>query len=102
MREVLKGGFDPPHRPRSQETPLPHGEMHLLPSAPDGAVGVKMQGIQPADSTGDVPLVQGAYLLMDGETLTPEVVKYGDVKPQSRTSAIAVAGYRTTYIRELS
>jgi len=55
LREVLKGGFDPPHRPRSQETPLPHGEMHLLPSAPDGAVGVKMQGIQPADSTGDVP-----------------------------------------------
>lgn len=81
--------------------PLRHGEMHLLPSALDDAVGVKVLEIPPVGSTVDVPLVQGAYLLMDGEALTPEVVKYGDVKSQSCTSATMVA-YQTTYIRELS
>lgn len=61
MREVLPGGPDPAKDPRRQKVALPHGEMHLLPSALDGAAGVKVLGIQPACSTVDVSLVQGSY-----------------------------------------
>ena len=46
LREVLKGGFDPATDPHRQKVALPHGEMHLLPSALDGAVGVKVLEIQ--------------------------------------------------------
>ena len=35
---------------------------------------MKVLGIQPAGSTADVPLVQGSYLLMGGQTLTPKAV----------------------------
>ena len=56
---VLKGGFDPASDPHRQKVALPHGEMHLLPSALDGAVGVKVLGIQSAGSEIGVPLVQG-------------------------------------------
>ena len=92
LREVLKGGFDPASDPHRQKVALPHGEMHLLPSALDDAVGVKVLGIQPAGSDVDVPLVQGSYLLMGGETLTPEVVMDAAALTEVRTSAVAVAG----------
>lgn len=92
IREVLKGGFDPATDPHRQKVALPHGEMHLLPSALDGAVGVKVLGIQPAGSEIDVPLVQGSYLLMGGETLTPEVVMDAAALTEIRTPAVAVAG----------
>ena len=51
-----------------------------------------MLGIQPAGSTVDVPLVQGSYLLMGGETLTPEVVMDAAALTEVRTPAVAVAG----------
>ena len=92
LREVLKSGFDPATDPNRQKVGLPHGEMHLLPSALDGSVGVKVLGIQPTGSEIDVPLVQGAYLLMGGETLTPEVVLDAAALTEIRTSAVAVAG----------
>lgn len=74
IRAALLSGFDPANDPQRQKVALPHGEMHLLPSTLDGAVGVKVLGIQPAGSTIDVPLVQGSYLLMGGETLTPQLL----------------------------
>ncbi|WP_070473599.1 ornithine cyclodeaminase family protein [Corynebacterium sp. HMSC05H05] len=92
LREVLTGGFDPATDPHRQKVALPHGEMHLLPSALDGAVGVKVLGIQPVGSTVDVPFVQGSYLLMSGETLTPEVVMDAAALTEIRTAAVAVAG----------
>lgn len=92
LREVLKGGFDPATDPHRQKVALPDGEMHLLPSALDSAVGVKVLGIQPAGSTVDMPLVQGSYLLMGGETLTPEVVMDAAALTEIRTPAVAVAG----------
>ena len=92
LRKALTGGFDPASDPHRQKVALPHGEMHLLPSALDDAVGVKVLGIQPAGSEIDVPLVQGSYLLMGGETLTPEVVMDAAALTEIRTPAVAVAG----------
>ena len=92
LRRVLLDGFDPASDPHRQKVALPHGEMHLLPSALDGAVGVKVLGIQPARSDVDVPLVQGSYLLMGGDTLTPEVVMDAAALTEVRTPAVAVAG----------
>ena len=38
LREELTGGFDPASDQEWQKVALPHGEMHLLPSALDGCV----------------------------------------------------------------
>lgn len=92
LRNVLQGGFDPATVAHRQNVALPHGEMHLLPSALDGAVGVKVLGIQPAGSTIDVPRVQGSYLLMGGQTLTPGGVMDVAALTEVRTPAVAVAG----------
>lgn len=90
--KVLRNGYDPASDPHRQKVALSHGEMHLLPSALDGAVGVKVLGIQPSGSQVDVPLVQGSYLLMGGETLAPEVVMDAAALTEIRTPAVAVAG----------
>ncbi|MBC3179752.1 ornithine cyclodeaminase family protein [Corynebacterium lujinxingii] len=92
VRDALLSGFDPATDPQRQKVAFPHGEMHLLPSALDGAVGVKVLGIQPPGSTVDVPLVQGSYLLMGGETLTPEWLIDAAALTTLRTPAVAVAG----------
>lgn len=92
VREALLSGFDPATDPERQKVALPHGEMHLLPSALGGAVGVKVLGIQPAGSALDVPLVQGAYLLMGGETLTPQLLIDAAALTTLRTPAVSVAG----------
>ena len=102
LRETLTGGFDPASDPHRQKMALPHGEMHLLPSALDGAVGVKVLGIQPAGSTVDVPPVQGSYLLMGGETLSPEVVMDAAALTEVRTPAVAVAGCWIGYRHRVS
>lgn len=92
IRTPLLAGFDPASDPRRAKVALPHGEMHLLPSALGGAVGVKVLGIQPAGSDVDVPLVQGSYLLMGGRTLSPQMLIDAAALTTLRTPAVAVAG----------
>lgn len=53
---------------------------------------MKVLGIPPTGSVVDVPLVQGVYLLMGGETLTPEVVMDAAALTEICTPAVAVAG----------
>ena len=48
-------------------------------------------GVQPAGLTVDVPLVQGSYLLMGGETLSPKVVMDAATLTEIRTPAVSVA-----------
>lgn len=50
-----------------------------------------MLGIQPVGSAVDVPLVQGSYLLIGGEALTPEVVMDAAALTDVRTPAVVVA-----------
>ena len=92
LRSTLADGFDPSTDPLRTKVPLPHGEMHLMPSAAGTAVGVKILGIQPAGSTVDVPLVQGSYLLMGAETLTPHMLIDATSLTAIRTPATSIAG----------
>lgn len=92
VRQAQLSGFDPATDPERQKVALPHGEMHLSPSALGGAVRVKVLGIQPSGSALDVPLVQGAYLLMGGETLSPQLLIDAAALTTLRTPAVSVAG----------
>ena len=92
MRTVLRGGFDPATDPHRQKDALPHGEMHLLPSALGWRGRDEGTGDSVAGSTVDVPLVQGSYLLMGGQTLTPKAVMDAAALTEIRTPAVAVAG----------
>lgn len=92
VRAPLLDGFDPAADPHRVKVALSHGEMHVLPSSNGQHAGVKILGIQPPGSTEDVPLVQGAYLLMGGRSLTPHMLIDAASLTQLRTPAVAVAG----------
>jgi len=92
IRRPLLDGFDPATDPHRIKVGLDHGEMHVLPSSDGTYAGVKILGIQPPDSTEQVPLVQGSYLLLGGRTLTPELLLDAAALTQLRTPAVAVAG----------
>lgn len=91
LRDTLTEGFDPATDPLREKVQLPHGEIHLMPSATDSAVGVKILGIQPSGSTEDVPLVQGSYLLMGAKTLTPHTLIDATSLTALRTPAASIA-----------
>lgn len=91
LRATLAEGFDPSTDPLREKVQLPHGEIHLMPSATDSAVGVKILGIQPSGSTEDVPLVQGSYLLMGAKTLTPHTLIDATSLTALRTPAVSIA-----------
>lgn len=92
IRGALLAGFDPATDPHRVKVALGHGEMHLLASSSSAYAGVKILGIQPPGSTGDVPLVQGSYLLMGGRTLTPELLLEAASLTRLRTPAVSIAG----------
>lgn len=91
LRDTLAEGFDPASDPLREKVQLPHGEMHLMPSATGSTVGVKILGIQPSGSTEDVPLVQGSYLLMGAKTLTPHTLIDATSLTALRTPAASIA-----------
>ena len=91
LRDTLAEGFDPSTDPLREKVQLPHGEMHLMPSATGDAVGVKILGIQPTGSAEDVPLVQGSYLLMGAKTLTPHTLIDATSLTALRTPAASIA-----------
>ena len=94
IREALKSGVDPAADAARTKVPLPHGEMHLLPAAFGNWAGVKVLGLQPPGSQLPVPLVQGSYLLLEGQTLTPHSLLDGTALTTLRTPAVAVAAVR--------
>lgn len=94
IRAALKSGVDPAVDAPRTKIPLPHGEMHLLPAAFGNWAGVKVLGLQPPGSELPVPLVQGSYLLLEGQTLTPHSLLDGTALTNLRTPAVAVAAVR--------
>ena len=100
LRAALIQGFDPATDPARTKVPLVRGEMHLLPSSMPGVSGVKILAIQPADHRPDLPLIQGQYLLIDGETLTPYSLLDGTALTTLRTPAVSLAGVKGQLIRD--
>ena len=73
VREVLKGGFDPTTDPHRQKVALLHGEPHLLPSALDDEVGVKVLEIQ----NDSVEETVGSLASCKGRLTYAEMAHYG-------------------------
>ncbi|WP_426717988.1 ornithine cyclodeaminase family protein [Corynebacterium auriscanis] len=94
LRQVLRSGYDPVDDQARTKVPLHHGEMHLLPSTLPHVAGVKIILLHPQGFDTDLPLIQGQYLLADGETLTPHTLLDGAALTTLRTPAVSLAGIR--------
>ena len=94
LRKALRDGYDPATDQPRTKAPLHRGEMHILPASLPRVSGVKILAIQPEDHDPALPLIQGQYLLIDGNTLAPLSLLDGTALTTLRTPAVSLAGVR--------
>jgi ornithine cyclodeaminase len=68
---------------------VPGGELLLMPAAGPRAVGVKLVTINPGNRERKLPLIDGIYVLFDGQTLAPVLTIDGAALTALRTAAVS-------------
>lgn len=86
--------IDPSADPARYAVPLPHGQLLLMPSSSESAVGVKLTTVAPDNPSRGLPRVQAVYALFDADTLKPVVLLDGAALTTLRTPAVTVAAIR--------
>ncbi len=91
LREAIQDGLRPEHgRPRITQ-PLTAGELLLMPSESGSATGIKVITVAPGNPARSLPRIQGLYLLLDAQTLTPRCLIDGPALTDLRTPAVSIA-----------
>lgn len=103
LEAALLAGLDPEEGPAREVVGVPAGQLLLMPAAAGRYAGVKIASLAPGNAARGLPRIQGVYLLLDGETLTPLAMLPGADLTSLRTPAVSgVAVRRVTPERPLS
>ncbi len=94
LRSALRAGLDPEADPPRSVVPVRYGQLLLMPAEWGGYAGVKLASVAPANPAAGRPRIQGSYLLMDAETLTPLAVLDGVALTAIRTAAVSAVAVR--------
>jgi ornithine cyclodeaminase/alanine dehydrogenase-like protein (mu-crystallin family) len=89
LRTALRAGLDPEAGPARTVVPVTHGQLLLMPAEWGRYAGVKVGTVAPDNPAGGRPRIQGAYLLLDAETLTPLAMLDGAALTLVRTAAVS-------------
>jgi ornithine cyclodeaminase/alanine dehydrogenase-like protein (mu-crystallin family) len=89
LRASLLGGLDPEAGPPRSVLPVQQGQLLLMPAEWDSYVGVKVVTVASGNAAHGRPRIQGNYLLLDGETLTPLALLDGNALTSVRTAAVS-------------
>jgi ornithine cyclodeaminase/alanine dehydrogenase-like protein (mu-crystallin family) len=74
--------------------PVGAGELLLMPSETQRAIGVKVVGVAPDNPANGLPRIQGVFLLMDARTLTPLALMDGTALTNIRTPGLSALAVR--------
>ena len=87
---------DPPaaDRPARTRVDTRNGQVLLMPDESRDHVGVKLVSIARGNPALGLPAIQGSYLLLDAETLTPRAVIDAAELTVLRTAALSLLGVR--------
>lgn len=91
VRDALLAGLDPATDPARTKIPTVHGHLLLMPSVTDTVVGVKVTSVAPGNRARGLERIQGVYVLMDAETLTPQTLLDARAMTSLRTPAVSAA-----------
>ncbi|WP_433518400.1 ornithine cyclodeaminase family protein [Nonomuraea sp. CA-143628] len=89
LEEALRDGLDPEETPLRPIVELPAGQLLLMPAAAGRYAGVKAVTIAPGNAERGLPRIQGTYLLLDGDTLSPLAAMDGITLTSLRTPAVS-------------
>lgn len=88
LEEALLGGLDPELDSPRLFAPLDAGEFLFMPAQSAKYAGVKVATVAPGNPAKGHPKIQGTYLLLDKETLTPLAAMDGAELTLIRTPAV--------------
>lgn len=88
LEDALRGGQDPELDSPRLFAPLDAGEFLLMPAQSAKYAGVKVATVAPGNPAKGHPKIQGTYLLLDGEFLTPLCALDGAELTLIRTPAV--------------
>ncbi|MFD5224463.1 ornithine cyclodeaminase family protein [Microbacterium sp. NPDC058342] len=91
VQRHLQGGADPAEDFDRSVLPVSHGQVLIMPSDSAEFFGVKVASVAPANPGRGRERIQGVYLLMDAETLTPSALIDGAALTTLRTPAVSAA-----------
>ena len=89
LRTALRDGLEPEDDWARSRVPTEHGQLLLMPAEWGGYAGIKVATVAPDNPRVGRPRIQGAYLLLDAETLTPLAVLDGAALTTVRTAAVS-------------
>jgi ornithine cyclodeaminase len=91
---ALRSGLLPADDPPRQAVPTRTGQLLLMPAEAGAVAGVKVVSVAPRNGEHGRPRIQGSYLLLDSETLSPQAILDGAALTLVRTPAVALAAAR--------
>ncbi|MCX4825361.1 ornithine cyclodeaminase family protein [Streptomyces sp. NBC_01142] len=91
LQGALRDGLDPEADPARSVIPVEQGQLLLMPSHSSRYTGVKIATVAPGNPALGLPRIQGTYLLMDAETLSPLAHLDGVALTTLRTAAVSAA-----------
>jgi ornithine cyclodeaminase/alanine dehydrogenase-like protein (mu-crystallin family) len=94
LEAALRGGLDPETDPPRTAVGADAGELLLMPSRWEAALGVKLATVAPANPARGLPRIQGVYVLFDPETLAPVALVDGIALTLLRTAAVSALAVR--------
>ena len=94
LEAALIGGLDPSADPPRDGVDTQHGRLLLMPAEIAGWAGVKIVSIAPGNAERGLPSIQGIYVLLDAETLSPVALLDGSAITSLRTPAMSAVAVR--------
>ena len=94
LEAALIGGLDPSADPPREGVDTQHGQLLLMPAEIAGWAGVKIVSIAPGNAERGLPSIQGIYVLLDAETLSPVALLDGSAITSLRTPAMSAVAVR--------
>ncbi|MDL9979980.1 ornithine cyclodeaminase family protein [Microbacterium sp. ASV49] len=91
LQETLEGGFDPQDDSPRTIVDVDAGQLLLMPGRVGPLVGQKLATVAPGNPGRGLDRIQGLYILIDGETLTPTALIDGTELTALRTPAVSAA-----------
>lgn len=99
IEATLRGGFDPAQDPPRTIVNVEHGQVLLMPSQSDSAVGTKVATVAPANPESGLDKIQALYIHFDAVTLTPRLLLDGTALTTLRTPAVSLAAISPALLR---
>lgn len=94
LDQTLRGGFDPEQDGSRTRYTTPHGQLLQMPSGTDQWCGTKLITLRPCNEEAGLPVIQGVYVLFDGESLSPVATVDGASLTALRTPAVTALAVR--------